>query len=181
MASSYFEITSNNNTHKFRIHFKYSRDTSGGTIISITDIETYSSEYAGVTYYLNGYINVNGSSIADFNYWSGNVNNSFIDAKYNTWSSSMTFIGDLNGFPFESAPIKERNITISVSLQSYVDNHAHDSGWQIIGEHAIELPGYMYIGNGTSLDSYIVYIGNGSSWDEYIPYIGNGTSWDICS
>lgn len=148
-------------------------ETSGKTVIAITDLQATSSEWIGVTYFLDGSISVNGAEVITFNHTE--------EKHFVYWEAKNTFasVRIQNGgapLPWISADLSQwKNVTIDVDISGYIV----DKAWNVEGSESVEL---TYTGVCTiDGELYQAFVDNGSGFDLLLPHIEDGKKWNLCT
>lgn len=127
------------------------------------------SPWAGVPYYLNGFVAVDKAEVIAMN--SGTPTHQVSIHNANEWTEISGELGSAVGIG--------HSVTISVNISGFNGMDGFGNGWNVSGSETVELKfagGIAYIGN----EMYQCYIDNGIGWDMVIPHIEDGTSWSMC-
>lgn len=151
---------------------RYDKGT-GKTFIAITDLQATSSEWIGVTYFLDGSISVNGAEVITFNHTE--------EKHYVYWESKNTFasVGIQKGgapLPWISADLSRcKNVTIEVNISGYIVNEV----WAVEDAEAVELTytGVVRIDG----ELYQTFVDTGSGFNLLLPNIDDGSKFELYS
>ncbi len=156
----------------FSVRVEYQESYDSATLktdINFTAIYV-SSPWYGLTYYLNGFVAVDGVNVISLD--SGRPTHSVLITELNEWTKVDGELGSAVGIG--------HSVTISVDISGFNGTNGYGNGWNVSGSETVKLElagGIAYIGN----EMYQCYIDNSAGWDRCVPHIDNGTGWDICS
>lgn len=162
----------------FSVRIEYQESYDSATLKSDIDFTAIyvSSPWNYLTYYLNGFVAVDGVNVIALN--SGTATHSVYIAEATAWARVNGELGSIAGIVHNADGSK--SVTISVNISGFNGLGGYGDGWNVSGSETVELEniarGIAHIGN----EMYQCYIDNGTSWDMVIPHIDDGTSWSMC-
>lgn len=139
--SGSFDLKSSNGIYTVRVNWSETYDPIANTsVVKITSVQVKSNNWYGVTYYPNGSIKINGSTVISMSSSAG-THNIGIWAQ-NTWyylcnSSGSAVSASSSSISHNSDGSK--SISISVSFTGYTYNGGYGSGWSVDGASSISL------------------------------------------
>lgn len=140
--SGSFELSSKNSIWTAKVFWseEYSIDTNQ-SVVSIDKVQMKSASYLGITYYLEGSIKVEDSSLVEFNSRSGThyarppALNTYVDVKAS---------GSYPDVPWKSGAITHgsdgsKSVTITVDIAGYTISGDSGNGWKVSGSKNVTL------------------------------------------
>lgn len=149
-VSGYFDITG---TYEFtvRVHYAETYDIATNTsTVTIKNVQVNSGWYKGVTYYLNGTISIDGTTVVTMNSRQGG--HSVRPSAINTFCDISGTLGSLSGITHNADGGK--SVNIGVSLNGFTTSGEYGNGWGASATKAIALTAIprtssLYAPNGT--------------------------------
>lgn len=185
-VKSYIELTGNYGA-KVRIHYQQTYDTATNkSTVTITGIDVMSEWYYGVTYYLDGYIDIhyNNTKQTAVSMSSGSGSNRVTISALNQYYASAGPLGSASGIPH--ADNGTQTITISASIRGFTSDGGTGSGWTASGAYNIGLEtiprkSTLAVNNGTlGVVQELVVTRKSSNFRHTIAYSCGTSSGTIC-
>ena len=133
--TGYFDLASSKSV-TLRVHWEETYDiASNKSAVSITSIEAKSSAYYEVTYYLNGSIKINDTTVITMKSTIP-THRVYIEDK-NVFATASGDMGSLSDIAHNNDGSK--SITIAVNITGYTSGGNYGSGWKVDATETIEL------------------------------------------
>lgn len=157
-----------------RVHYSETYNTaSNKRDVTITKLQIAGSQYYGDVYYLDGTIQVNGTTAVEMDSFQGTHAVS-VDGQDTFFDANGT-LGSVTGIA------GSQSVTITADVTGYSMLGLDGNGWTVTGSEAVEVTpaGVVRVNISGTFKMAQAWVYTNGIWKPTIPHLHDGTSWKL--